>query len=62
LSIVDIFRNLKLDRIPLTKVSEIMTIDVKTCSPKDNIAKVWLNMKESGLSGYPVIKMDNLSG
>ncbi|MCE8422651.1 MAG: CBS domain-containing protein [Candidatus Methanoperedens sp.] len=62
LSIVDIFRNLKLDKIPLKKVSEIMTTNVLTCSPKDNIAKVWLNMKESGLSGYPVIKDGQLIG
>jgi len=62
LSIVDIFKNLKPDRIPLKKVSEIMTTDVKTCSPKDSIAKVWLNMKESGLSGYPVVKDGLLVG
>ncbi|MCZ7393176.1 MAG: CBS domain-containing protein [Candidatus Methanoperedens sp.] len=62
LSMVDIFRNLNLDKIPSKKVSEIMTTDVKTCSPKDNIAKVWLNMKETGFSGYPVVKNDELIG
>ncbi len=62
LSIVDIFRNLSLNKIPSKKVSEIMTTDVKTCSPKDNIAKVWLNMKETGFSGYPVIKNGELIG
>ncbi len=62
LSIVDIFRNLKLDKIPSKKISEIMTTDVKTCSPKDSIAKVWLNMKEMGFSGFPVVKNDELIG
>lgn len=62
LSMVDIFRNLNLDKIPSKKVSEIMTTDVKTCSPKDSIAKVWLNMRETGFSGYPVVKNDELIG
>ncbi len=62
LSIVDIFRNLNLDKIPPKKISEIMTTDVKTCSPKDSIAKVWLNMKETGFSGFPVVKNGELIG
>ncbi len=62
LSIVDIFRNLKLDKIPQKKIGEIMTTSVKTCSPKDSIAKVWLNMKETGFSGYPVVKDGQLVG
>lgn len=62
LSIVDIFRNLNLDKIPSKKISEIMTTEVKTCSPKDNIAKVWLNMKETGFSGLPVVKSGELIG
>lgn len=56
LSTVDIFRNLNLDKIPSKKVEDIMTRDVKTCSPKDSIAKAWLNMRDSGFSGYPVVK------
>ncbi len=62
LSMVDIFRNLNLNRIPPKKVGEIMTRDVKTCSPKDSIAKVWLNMRESGFSGYPVVQEGYLLG
>lgn len=62
LSVVDIFRNLNLDKIPPKKVEDMMITDVKTCSPKDSIAKVWLNMKESGFSGYPVVKDGKLIG
>src|SRR3989337_618614 len=62
LSVVDIFRNLNLNKIPKKKIGEIMTKDVKTCSPKDNVAKVWLNMKETGFSGYPVVQGDQLLG
>jgi len=62
LSIVHIFRNLKPGKIPNKKLNEIMTTDVKTCSPKDNIAKVWLNMKETGFSGFPVLKDGELVG
>ncbi len=62
LSMVDIFRNLDLDKIPPKKISEVMTTDVKTCSPKDNVAKVWLNMKETGFSGLPVVRNGEVIG
>lgn len=62
LSLVDIFRNLNMDKIPEMKVSEIMTRNVRTCSHKDNVAKVWLNMKELGFSGLPVLKNGELIG
>jgi CBS domain-containing protein len=62
LSMVDIFRNLDLDKIPSKKISDVMTTDVKTCSPKDNVAKVWLNMKETGFSGLPVVRNGELIG
>ena len=62
LSIVDIFRNLDLNKIPLKKVGEIMTTNVRTCSSEDSIAKVWLNMGESGFSGFPVLKDGRLVG
>lgn len=62
LSMVDIFRNLDLEKIPSKKISEVMTTDVKTCSPKDNVAKVWLNMKETGFSGLPVVRNGELIG
>ncbi|VVB92386.1 Zinc metalloprotease [uncultured archaeon] len=62
LSMVDIFRNLNLDKIPSKKISDVMTTDVKTCSPKDNVAKVWLNMKETGFSGFPVVRNGELIG
>jgi len=39
-----------------------MTTDVKTFSPKENIAKVWMNMKETGFSGFPVLKNGELIG
>ncbi len=62
LSTVDIFRNLNMDKAPPKKIRNVMTTDVKTCSPKDSIAKVWLNMRESGFSGYPVVKDGELVG
>jgi len=62
LSVVDIFRNLKPEKIPNKKLHEIMTTDVKTLSPKDNIAKAWMNMKQTGFSGFPVVKNGELVG
>jgi CBS domain-containing protein len=52
LSTVDIFRNMDLDRSPKKKIEDVMTRNVISCSPKDSIAKVWLNMKEMSLSGW----------
>jgi CBS domain-containing protein len=62
LSVVDIFRNLKPEKIPEKKLHEIMTTDVRTLSPKDNIAKAWMNMKETGFSGFPVVNDGKLVG
>ncbi|MBU3967669.1 MAG: CBS domain-containing protein [Euryarchaeota archaeon] len=62
LSTVDIFRNLDLDRSPGKKIEDVMTRNVKSCSPEDSIAKVWLNMKETGFSGFPVVKDGQLVG
>lgn len=62
LSVVDIFRNLKPEKMPHKKLREIMTTDVRTLSPKDNIAKAWMNMRETGFSGFPVIKNGELLG
>jgi CBS domain-containing protein len=62
LSTVDIFRNLKSENIPKKIVEDVMTRDVKSCSPGDSIARVWLNMKEMGFSGFPVVKDGQLVG
>ena len=62
LSTVDIFRNLKSENIPKKIVEDVMTRDVKSCSPRDSIARVWLNMKEMGFSGFPVVKDGQLVG
>jgi len=62
LSLVDIFRNLDLNKIPSRRIGEIMTTDVKTCSPRDSVARVWLNMKKTGFSGYPVVREGELIG
>ena len=62
LSTVDIFRNLDLDRSPKKKIEDVMTRNVISCSPKDSIAKVWLNMKGMGFSGFPVVKDGQLVG
>lgn len=56
LSITDIFKNLDVDSIPARTVSEVMSTDVKVCSPKDPISKCWANMDEYDYSGFPVVK------
>ncbi len=56
ISMVDIFKNVDLNKIPNKKVKEIMTSKVKVFSPKDPISKIWANILELGYSGFPVIK------
>ncbi len=56
ISMVDIFRNIDLDKIPNKEVREIMTSKVKAFSPKDPVSKIWANILELGYSGFPVIK------
>jgi CBS domain-containing protein len=62
LSIADIFRNMKPEKIPKINIGKIMTVSVKTCSPEENIAKVWLNMRETGFSGFPVVRKKEVIG
>ena len=43
-------------------IDSVMTKNVQTCSPTDPVSKVWLNMAQYGLSGYPVVKKKRLIG
>ncbi|MDI6888145.1 MAG: CBS domain-containing protein [Methanocellales archaeon] len=62
ISIVDIFKHINLDRVPVKMVGEVMSTDVKVCHPKDPVSKVWANMDEFGYSGFPVVKRGKLIG
>jgi len=46
----------------LEDVSEIMTKDVVTCSPEDEIEKIWRLMQETRFAGLPVVKNGKLVG
>lgn len=62
ISIVDIFRHINLEKMPVKTVGEVMSTDVKVCHPNDPISKVWANMDEFGYSGIPVVKRGKLIG
>lgn len=62
LSVVDIFRGMNMEKVPRKKLNEIMTRDVITCSNKDPVSRVWMRMKDTGLSGFPVLKNGELVG
>lgn len=55
-SLLDIFMNIDLDRLPDKQISEIMSTNVVTASPDDPITKVWSGMIESDFTGLPVIR------
>jgi CBS domain-containing protein len=44
------------------EVSEIMTKDVVTCSPEDDVDKIWRLMNETRFAGLPVVKNGKLIG
>ncbi|MEM2934012.1 MAG: CBS domain-containing protein [Methanocellales archaeon] len=62
LSIVDIFKAIDLDKLSNLQVKDIMTANVKVCSPDDPISKIWMNMIEFGISGFPVVRKNKLIG
>ncbi len=62
LSITDIFKNLDIDIMPTRTVGEILTTDVRVCSPKDPVSRCWANMDEYDYSGFPVVKRKKLIG
>jgi CBS domain-containing protein len=43
-------------------VSEIMTEDVVTCSPDDDVDNIWRLMNETRFAGLPVVKGGKLVG
>lgn len=59
ISMMDVFKNIDLNKIPHKKVKEIMTSKVKVCSQKDSVSKVWANILELGYSGFPVVRGKN---
>lgn len=46
----------------LKDVSEIMAKDVVTCSPEDEVEKIWRLMQETRFAGLPVVKNGKLVG
>jgi CBS domain-containing protein len=55
-SLLDVFRNLDLEKTPDKEISEIMITKVVTASPDDPITKVWDKMVEEDFTGLPVMK------
>lgn len=56
LSIADIFSRIEELGLPDMPVSEIMTRKVVVCEPGDHISRVWRNMTEFGIFGFPVVR------
>ncbi len=56
-----LFSNLNF-KMEKTIVGDIMTRAVHTCNADDPVSKVWLNMAQYGLSGYPIMKRKRLVG
>jgi CBS domain-containing protein len=61
-SLLDVFKNLDLEKMPDKEISEIMSTKVITASPDDPITKVWDRMVEEDFTGLPVIREDKPIG
>jgi CBS-domain-containing membrane protein len=61
-SLLDVFMNIDLQRIPEKQVSEIMTTKVVTTRPDDHITRIWDLMIEEDFTGLPVVKDDRTIG
>jgi CBS domain-containing protein len=61
-SLLDVFKNIDLDKVPEKAVSEIMTSKVVTTRPDDPVTKIWDLMVEKDYTGLPVAKDGKLIG
>lgn len=55
-TLLDVFRNINLEKAPKKQICEIMTTRVVTASPDDPITRVWDKMVEEDFTGLPVVK------
>jgi len=61
-SLLDVFKNIDLEIVPKSQVSEIMTTKVVTTRPDDPVTKIWDLMVEKDFTGLPVVKDGKLIG
>jgi CBS domain-containing protein len=61
-SLLDVFMNIDLEKVPKRQVSEIMTSKVVTTRPDDPMTKIWDLMVEEDFTGLPVVKDGKLIG
>lgn len=55
-TLLDVFRNIELEKLPKKRICEIMSTKVVTASPNDPITRIWDKMVEEDFTGLPVIK------
>ncbi|MCD1294435.1 CBS domain-containing protein [Methanocella sp. CWC-04] len=58
LSIVDIFQGIGDLELQDEPVKNYMTKKVLVCEPEENVSRVWLNMIEREITGFPVVSKD----
>ncbi len=61
-SLLDVFRNIDLEKVQNKPVSEIMTSKVVTTRPDDHVTKIWDLMVDKDFTGLPVVKDGKLIG
>jgi CBS domain-containing protein len=54
-SLLDIFRNIDLQKVSDKRISDIMNSKVETASPDDSLTKIWDKMVDRDVTGLPVV-------
>ncbi|OPY53657.1 MAG: Inosine-5'-monophosphate dehydrogenase [Methanosaeta sp. PtaU1.Bin060] len=55
-TLLDVFQNLDLKKLPKKQICEIMSTKVTTASPDDPITRIWDKMVEEDFTGLPVVR------
>jgi CBS domain-containing protein len=61
-SMKEVFRVLDFSRMHSIPVSSVMSRKVKTSSPDEDVSTLWMNMVESGFTGYPAVEKGKVVG
>lgn len=61
-TLIDVFKNIDISKVPDKQIGEVMTTKVVTASPDDSLTEVWGKMLDQDFTGLPVVKDDKPIG
>jgi CBS domain-containing protein len=55
-TLIDVFKNIDISKVPDKQIGEVMTTKVVTASPDDSLTEVWGKMLDQDFTGLPIVK------